>query len=363
MTHPTRRVIVTHGYPLQTAERLVAEGLYPAHLMWGADALVRQGWQVSLATALPQSRAARISMRIGNKLGGLNEQRMMLRPHDVVFAGSAPLVRGISMARYLGAWRRPIVAIFHGPVRGGRAAGPWVNGIDVALCLTSAAQRCLVAEHGRSERMTPVVPWGPDLDFVGYRDPEDGGFVLSSGKDNRDVATLLAALTHVNIPARVYAPRDETSAAATVTIISPAPGAAQLEYHEVIDDLRRATIVAIPVKKLDRLTGLTEINDALALGKPIVMTRTPYLDLDIEREGFGVFIQPGDVRGWRDALNALADDPARRMAMGKAARAFAEERWNYGRFCSALNDALQLVTPIDRHSAAMDRGQQPPAGP
>jgi glycosyltransferase involved in cell wall biosynthesis len=108
----------------------------------------------------------------------------------------------------------------------------------------------------------------------------------------------------------------------------------------VIEQLRAASVVAIPIADPDRLTGLSELNDALALGKPIVITCSPYTPIDVDEIGCGIVVDAQDEAGWREAIATLAHDDDLRTAMGARARAFAEREWNYERFCS---DLVRLV--------------------
>jgi glycosyltransferase involved in cell wall biosynthesis len=112
----------------------------------------------------------------------------------------------------------------------------------------------------------------------------------------------------------------------------------------VIDDMRDASVVAIPMAT-DRLLGLTELADALALGKPVVVTRSEFLDVDVEAIGCGRFVEPGDVEGWAAALSELMGDTDLRRRMGAAARDYAESSCNERMFgeivVAALRDAAR----------------------
>jgi len=88
------------------------------------------------------------------------------------------------------------------------------------------------------------------------------------------------------------------------------------------------------------LTGLTEAIDALALAKPIVVTRSRYFPFDVEAVGCGIWIEPHDVDGWARAFGRLLADPGMRAAMGAAGRRFAEHEWNYDTFCRGLSELI-----------------------
>jgi glycosyltransferase involved in cell wall biosynthesis len=103
--------------------------------------------------------------------------------------------------------------------------------------------------------------------------------------------------------------------------------------------------VAIPYRATDVMLGLTELNDALALAKPVVMTRSPHIDVDIEAVGCGIWVDPGDLGGWRRALTRLREHPDEAQAMGAAGRRFAQESWNAQTFERDVRAAVRPLVP------------------
>jgi glycosyltransferase involved in cell wall biosynthesis len=301
---------------MQQVERAVADGSYPAHHLWGADGLAAAGHAVELGFFGRRRRSlAHLSWRLGERLGDLEQEAVMLRRARggaVILAAEATIVRGLAAVG-----RGPLVGIVHsGPAR-------WMRRLDVALCLSSRVRDELVA-LGRDPAATPVAAWGPDLAYARYT-PTGDELVVSAGKTERDRETLVAALRDTGIPAKVY---------------EATPPA---QYGAALEDLRRASVVAIPLAATDRLLGLSEINDALALGKPIVMTRTAAIDVDPEAIGCGFTVAPGDVAGWREALTRLAGDPALRARLGRRGREWAERHHNADTFRAAVVAAVDAV--------------------
>jgi len=327
------RVLFTHRYSMEMIRRLCAGDGFPRHHLWGADALERAGFAVEYGFFGQNRRSlTHLSWRLGNRFGDLEQQAAIVRrarADTVVYAGEASLLGGLAQLRRAG-WRVPLVAVVH-------RAGRWVAGLDVAVCVSARMRDHLVRSHGRDPALTPVAPWGPDLGFPGYT-PTGEELVVSAGKTERDVDTLLRALEQTRLPARVYAPLPSRSG--VVEIVQTGPS---LPYSSVLDDLRRASIVAIPLRRGDRLLGLSEINDALALGKPIVMTRTGAIDFDPAQIGCGLSVEPHDVAGWRDALMRLAGDPALRAQMGRRGREFAEHGYNAEAFGAAVVEAVRTA--------------------
>jgi glycosyltransferase involved in cell wall biosynthesis len=116
-----------------------------------------------------------------------------------------------------------------------------------------------------------------------------------------------------------------------------------MAYADVLFDLRRASVVAIPLTTEAGTVGLTELNDALALGKPVIMTRNRFIDVDIDAIGCGVWVDAGDVDGWTEALDRLLSDDALRAEMGRRGKAFAAQHWNADLFGRGVTDAFSSL--------------------
>jgi glycosyltransferase involved in cell wall biosynthesis len=339
------RVLFTHRYSMAEIRGACASGAYPRQHLWGADALERAGLAVEYGFFGAQRRAAAaLSWRLGGRLGDLDEEAALwrrARADDgggggaVVYAGEATQVRGLAGLRRAG-WRVPVVGVVHS-----RPAA-WMTRLDVAVCLSSRVRAHLVDVHGRDPATTPLAPWGPDLGFAGYTATGDE-LIVSAGQTERDQPTLLAALHGTGLRARVYAGADAALAEpAGVELVRVRRGD-PLHHGTVLQDLRRASVVAIPLRETDRLAGLSEVADALALAKPIVMTRSPAVDFDPERAGCGIAVAPGDVAGWRAALERLAGDPELRARLGRAGREFAEREHNAALFGERVVAAVRSV--------------------
>jgi glycosyltransferase involved in cell wall biosynthesis len=162
--------------------------------------------------------------------------------------------------------------------------------------------------------------------------------VVSAGRTNRDVATLVEALAGGLAAARVYAPAGTPVRSRGDVEVIEFDAANQ---HWVLDDFARAAVIAIPLADPDVLSGLSELGDALGLAKPVIVTRSPEIDVDVEAVGCGRWVERGDVAGWRTALDDLLSDAALRRAMGERGRAWAREHWNSDLFGSGVADALE----------------------
>ena len=79
------------------------------------------------------------------------------------------------------------------------------------------------------------------------------------------------------------------------------------------------------------------------MGKPVIMTRNPYVDIDIEKEGIGRWVDPGDVDGWREAIQWFADHEEEARAMGERARMLVDNGLNSSTFADQIMDIFDRI--------------------
>lgn len=246
-------------------------------------------------------------------------------------------MRALGLLRRSGLLGTPLVGLLH-PAPPSSFLARWsVQGFDRVLCLSSAIAQGVGSLRGG--RRAEAVGWGTDLAFPGYVRQEGSG-VVSSGRTNRDFALLAAACHRVGAPALI-------NGEPVLDGIAPVPIRGKPRTSEATySDLRSADIVAIPLARSNGCFGITELNDALGCGKPVLMTRNPFIDVDIEGIGCGRWIELGDQAGWEAAISELIEDRGTRERMGDRARQFAEDTWSYDRFCAALVQAVDEVVEI-----------------
>jgi len=351
-------LLFSHNYPMAEARRGWKLGVYPGAHLYGTSELESVADVVDLPYR-DRRDGGRLRVWLRLRFGDLGQQWRMLRRmpfhrDDIWYSGEYRTVNTLMLLRRLHLGRRPIIVVAHeGPL--GRLDRRCLPGADIILCNSKQVAQEMIGS-GIDPRRVRCVPWGVDLEFEGYRSL-GSEYVLSIGKSARDQETLLRALEQVQCPARVYAERPLALAWAArlpqVVFREPTPGhvprPGALTYEHVLEDLQRAAVFAIPLDRPHRSFGLTELNDALGLGKPVIMTRTPYIDCDIEAVGCGIWVDEGDVDGWAAALERLMSSPRLRDQMGRRGREFAEREWNMGRFENALRDAVREVSASSDH--------------
>jgi glycosyltransferase involved in cell wall biosynthesis len=350
--HDAIRVLFANNYDMARARAGWQAGAYPAHHLYGTASL-GDGFDVVDLPFSGDDRPARLTRLTRGQFGDLGQQLAAIKSRRrgaVVYGAAAQELRGLVALRAARAFPTPIVGVFHSPPAPGRHRAAALRGLDRAIALSEHTRRGMVAAGIAPERIT-VLGWGADLDFAGFgpRPPAAADApVVATGKTGRDMGTLLEALGATGLPAHVYGDLGELTRAGPVpedVSILPVSredeSSAPLKYDEAVTaDLRSAALVAIPLSSTDRLTGLTEVVDALACGRPMILTRTPYFDFDIERIGCGWWVAPGDVRGWSELLKAAMADRERLERMGRAGRAWAGEHLNARLFGEGVRRVL-----------------------
>ncbi len=98
-----------------------------------------------------------------------------------------------------------------------------------------------------------------------------------------------------------------------------------------------------PVPAFAEWTAPNKLMDYLAAGLPVIANSPGRAARLLEDGPCGLATPPGDAAALAAALDALAADPARRAALGRAARLQAEQRWDRrllaDRFCALVEAA------------------------
>jgi glycosyltransferase involved in cell wall biosynthesis len=347
------RLLFANNYDMARARAGWLAGTYPSHHLYGTAQLGSEFDVVELPF-VTDDLLGRATYFTYGKLGNIGQQVAAVTRRGggsaVVYGAAAHNLRSLAALRAARLFSTPIVGVFHSAPSSGMTRGAALRGFDRAIALSQHARRGLVDGGMPAERIT-VLGWGADLDFAGFAPRGPAAMdapVVAAGKTGRDMRTLLEALRETGLPAHIYGDRVQLGRTAPIPaevrvlpVSANDTSSAPLKYDEaVVADLRSAAVVAIPLSNVHLLQGLTEVVDALACGRPMILTRAPYFDFDIEEIGCGWWVEHGDVRGWRERLFDAMSDRDRLERMGRAGRAWAEQHLNAELFTAGLRRVL-----------------------
>lgn len=148
---------------------------------------------------------------------------------------------------------------------------------------------------------------------------EGDGTIFAGGNSLRDYRPLVEAMRalpqRLMIATRTAGHGWARALPANVTVRATTPA----EYNE---RTASASVVVVPLERRDdRSAGQATYLNAMALGKPVVVSDVAGARDYIADGETGILVPPGDPRALATALRALHEDPALARAIGEAARA------------------------------------------
>ena len=123
-------------------------------------------------------------------------------------------------------------------------------------------------------------------------------------------------------------------------------------HDDVVKVLALSDVGVLPLEDVDRnrLQGgpLAKVSEYFAAGRPVIASDLP-VARELIPETTGVFYPPGDVQALAERIISLARDVPRRLALGRQARAFAQQALDAGLIRGQLldiYDSLLVGRPV-----------------
>lgn len=336
---PRRRVLFVNSYGGRWAWKAARRLEYPVHHLWGCPELVQLGYEVGLVDPLTDFNPRHL---FPHDLYVVWKALWWLRGDGILYCGHN-LLFWAAILRRLGILRCRTVGVLFG-----RESLRVAAGYSAIVGLTPAA-----TAHARKLAPRASVAhlgWGVSLPEHPMLDYQPKWF-LSCGKSLRDFSTLSAAATRSGRRVRIVGPASCESGGwpANVEVASGKGSDGNVTYSSLVNEYYAGCIAALVI--LGSLPGeqgapgFTNMIEAMALGRPVIVTRTGALagELDIEAEGCGLFVPPGDVDALVGAMECLARNPREAAAMGRRGRILCERHYNIVRFASDLHSLFEAL--------------------
>src|SRR5436309_7867209 len=135
--------------------------------------------------------------------------------------------------------------------------------------------------------------------------------------------------------------RDAEAVAAAATAPELGGAVTLLGPRDDVPELLAAMDVVVQSSRREAMAQTTL--EAMAGGRPVVSTTTVGADEAIEDGVSGLLVPVGDAAAPADGILALAEDPARRAALGSAARARIAEHFTSARMLDRCEAILQAI--------------------
>jgi glycosyltransferase involved in cell wall biosynthesis len=217
------------------------------------------------------------------------------------------------------------------------------SGLDRIITWSSVQRLMAIEGIGFSPEDIVLVRHPVDQEFFRPTDKEQT-IIFSAGSTERDFGTLAEAAQGLNIPVRIAASLVVTHdglRTATKDVREQLSDVQDLEVGplsplELRDSYAAAKVVVVPLLPSDIDAGVNVILEGMAMGRPVIASRTRG-QIDVIRHGEnGILVPPGDASALRASIEYVVREPQAAAAMGRRARAYVEE-------CHRLEDFVEQV--------------------
>lgn len=350
---------------METAYDLWAKGLSGSHHVWGKIELDRSG-KVEMII-FPHVKY-RFLNTLGNMvgIGHLDQQLRILfnlDQFDILYSPySAANTKLLLFLKWIGLFKKPIVVTIHQPFWGAKSSNRIISFLSKKFLeqyeaciflseplLGKTMKTLKISEKHKKERFT-VTQWGPDIAFFNkYRKQvvpfSECGYFISAGHTARDFETLIEAFRGLDYQLKIFC------TPTSIPNVKQIPDNVEVNWeitfsNDLVEWYRKSIAILIPLKyprENEGCQGMTSLQDVVAFGKPVIMTRNPTLNLDVEKEGFGFYVDMYDVEGWKKKLGLLHDNEELWNAMSEKASHVFKNKFNSRIFSDHLENVFESV--------------------
>jgi glycosyltransferase involved in cell wall biosynthesis len=224
-----------------------------------------------------------------------------------------------------------------------------------AVVTWSTVQRRALIERLRfpAERVYLIRHYVDQVFYSPRQIEED--MICAVGAEMRDYATLKEAVAgtglrchiaadSVRIPGRFRLLNDRRVSIGDIGARSdPNITEGRMSLVDLRNLYARSKFVVVPLLPSDTDNGVTVILEAMAMGKPVICSRTRG-QVDVIEEGVtGLYVPVGDAAALRSAIMSLWNEPARAQQMGRNARAYVERNHTLEKFTTTTRSAAEAA--------------------
>lgn len=285
------------------------------------------------------------------------------KKYDVIYVGFDMHLLPLALLKILGLLKTPVFVLSHFSYSTHYTTSKWkkyyknVERILVYRAFEKITFACDVLlnlakeDYSVPQRHWNVADWGANLQFYDksvFKKDASNQYFIAAGGMNRDYSTLIEAFGKCpKAKLRVYAKyRDYTKGKElpkNVYFGNLFNGRSYSDAYKALrEEYYNAIAVLLPIDYINDVpNGATVLVEALAMGKPIVITEADTNYIDVEKEECGLTVKRHDVTGWMCAINFLMENPEKAKEMGEKAYQLAKGKYNDELFVSNLLEQMK----------------------
>ena len=192
-----------------------------------------------------------------------------------------------------------------------------------------------------------AVPFALNVDRPPTLVVREGGYALSAGRAERDYRLLCEAWDSLGLDLDLHIVCDVSAALESVREGPKVRLLRQCFDLAYIREIAEADFVVIPVKDKELSAGQMVLLQSMAMGKAVIITRTPTTEEYGEHLKTLYFVEHGSADALRHAVLELTRNPQLRADIGAAARQRYEQRHTVSAYTNGILAAVEdmLASP------------------
>lgn len=209
------------------------------------------------------------------------------------------------------------------------------------ICVCRHQHDFAINHLGISEKQVDFIYDKVDQQFFRPLKIEDEGYILAVGQEQRDYKTLLQAISGTGLKLVVVASSPWSSYQNDVEQTEKVTTLRNIPYQKLRDLYARARLVVIPLFDVDYAAGVNSVLEAMAMGKPVITSRTKGITDYIRDNETGRYASPGNFLELRETILSLWEKPAELNRLGENARCAVEEEMNLNTYVDQIVKIIQ----------------------
>jgi len=190
-----------------------------------------------------------------------------------------------------------------------------------------------------------VVPFALNIEIPPTLNIHEGGYVMSAGRAERDYGLLAEAWE--GLPYTLHIVCD------TEAPLKDVPETPNIELKrqcfdaDFLREIAGADFVVVPIKDKELSAGQMVLLQSMALGKPVIISRTLTTEEYGEHLKTLYFVEHGSATALREAIMTLARDVNLRTKIGSAAREHYLQHYTVTGFTNGVASAVEQMLDAD----------------
>jgi len=170
-------------------------------------------------------------------------------------------------------------------------------------------------------------------------------YILAVGQEQRDYKTLLQAISGTGLKLVVVASSPWSTSRIQMDEIGEVTVLSHIPYQELRTLYAKARLIVVPLFDVDYAAGVNTVLEAMAMAKPLIVSRTRGITDYVVHNETGIYVSPGDSEELREAVLFLWGQAGELDRLGTNARQAIEECMNLDIY---VNRIVQIVHNVVR---------------